>query len=76
VAKVDRPINFRTSKDLEVAISKVVLHLDRDKSSVLRTCVRIGIPMLLAHPELVDSLGDGEADVSNILDLLECVSVK
>ncbi len=68
--KVDRPINFKSSEPLESLISKVVLKLDKEKSKVLRACVLLSIPQILAHPELVDSLGDGEVDVSNILVLL------
>jgi hypothetical protein len=68
--KIDRPINFKASSSLEDIIAKAVLKIDRDKSSVLRACVQLALPQILAHPELVDSLGDGEAAVSNIVVLL------
>jgi hypothetical protein len=70
MAKIDRPINFRSSSSFEEVLSRAILHLDKDKSSVLRACVLVGLPTILAHPELVEMLGDGEVDVSNILVLL------
>jgi hypothetical protein len=71
MGKIDRPINFKASSAFEDILSKALLKLDRDKSSVLRACILIGLPVILAHPDLVDRLGNGETDVSNILDLLD-----
>jgi hypothetical protein len=70
MGKIDRPVNFKASSSLEDLLSKAILQLDKDKSSVLRACIQLALPQLLAHPELVDSLGSGEAGVSNIVVLL------
>ena len=70
MAKIDRPINFKASAPFEDILSKSILQLDKDKSSVLRSCILLGLPLILAHPELVDSLGGGETNVDNIAVLL------
>jgi hypothetical protein len=70
MANADRSINFKSSIPFEEVLLKATFQIDKDKSSVLRACVLVGIPLLLAHPELVDTLGHPKADVSNIVSLL------
>ena len=70
MAKCDRPLNLKITKEYEEGLAAAVLKLDKSKSEVIRAAISVGLAILLAHPELVVSLGHENADLNNIVVLL------
>jgi len=48
----DISITFKTTKEMESAIGRIMNLADKSRSEVLRACVTLAIPLLHANPSL------------------------
>ena len=52
--KIEEPNNFRSSVEFKRWLNDAIAKLDEPGSKVIRTCIMIALPSILANPSLVD----------------------
>lgn len=64
-------ITFKTTDQMEQALQKVCYQNDRNKSEVIRACITIALPVLVANPSLIYRLDFSELKLNKIKVLQE-----
>lgn len=54
--KCDQPINLRVDEPMLRLIGKASNDLDCTQAELIRTCVRLALPMIQSHPYLIQLL--------------------
>jgi hypothetical protein len=63
--KTDNVITIKIPDSLLAQIKEALVEIDTDRSSLIRTSVIIGLPVVINHPALIKSL-DRDEEISTV----------
>lgn len=68
---IDASITFKTTDVMEAALQKVCYQTERSKSELIRACITVALPLLVANPSLIYRLDFSELKLNKIKVLQE-----
>lgn len=58
-ARMVEPIRFETTTEQQIALLRAIGETGKEKAPIIRACIALALPALVANPDMIDKLQPG-----------------